>query len=124
MIRPHRHPASPRARKAAARLGIALETLTGSGPGGRIVEADVLNAPPALQQGNRRSSSPRARKTAAKLGIAGIELTEAEGSFARTPEGIEVSSLKGKFAGGQLKVYPFEDPGLPVTLGQPLDLQW
>ncbi len=70
MIRPHRHPASPRARKAAARLGIALETLTGSGPGGRIVEADVLNAPPALQQGNRRSSSPRARKTAAKLGIA------------------------------------------------------
>lgn len=70
MSRPHRHPSSPRARKAAARLGISLDSLTGSGPGGRIVEADVLNGPPAFQQGSRRASSPRARKTAAKLGIA------------------------------------------------------
>jgi pyruvate dehydrogenase E2 component (dihydrolipoamide acetyltransferase) len=37
--------ASPLAKKVAAEKGVALATLTGSGPGGRIVKADVLNAP-------------------------------------------------------------------------------
>ena len=37
--------ASPKARKIAATRGIELRTLTGSGPGGRIVIADVLAAP-------------------------------------------------------------------------------
>jgi pyruvate dehydrogenase E2 component (dihydrolipoamide acetyltransferase) len=37
--------ASPLAKKVAAEQGVALATLTGSGPGGRIVKADVLNAP-------------------------------------------------------------------------------
>jgi pyruvate dehydrogenase E2 component (dihydrolipoamide acetyltransferase) len=38
-----RHPAvSPRARRAAARAGISLDTIRGTGPNGRIVEADVL----------------------------------------------------------------------------------
>jgi len=36
--------ASPLARRLAAEHGIALQTLTGSGPGGRIVKADVLQA--------------------------------------------------------------------------------
>ena len=34
--------ASPRARRAAAERGIDLTTLAGSGPGGRIIERDVL----------------------------------------------------------------------------------
>lgn len=37
--------ASPLARKIAAEKGVDLRTLTGTGPGGRIVRADVLNAP-------------------------------------------------------------------------------
>jgi pyruvate dehydrogenase E2 component (dihydrolipoamide acetyltransferase) len=37
--------ASPLARKVAAEKGVSLSTLSGSGPGGRIVKADVLNAP-------------------------------------------------------------------------------
>jgi pyruvate dehydrogenase E2 component (dihydrolipoamide acetyltransferase) len=37
--------ASPLAKKVAAEKGVALATLTGSGPGGRIVKQDVLNAP-------------------------------------------------------------------------------
>jgi pyruvate dehydrogenase E2 component (dihydrolipoamide acetyltransferase) len=37
--------ASPLAKKIASEKGIALATLTGSGPGGRIVKNDVLNAP-------------------------------------------------------------------------------
>ena len=37
--------ASPLAKKVAAEKGVALATLSGSGPGGRIVKKDVLNAP-------------------------------------------------------------------------------
>jgi pyruvate dehydrogenase E2 component (dihydrolipoamide acetyltransferase) len=37
--------ASPLAKKIAAEKGVALAALTGSGPGGRIVKNDVLNAP-------------------------------------------------------------------------------
>jgi pyruvate dehydrogenase E2 component (dihydrolipoamide acetyltransferase) len=37
--------ASPLAKKVAAEKGVSLTTLTGSGPGGRIVKNDVLNAP-------------------------------------------------------------------------------
>ena len=36
--------ASPRARRAAAERGVDLTTLAGSGPGGRIIERDVLAA--------------------------------------------------------------------------------
>ncbi len=38
--------ASPLAKKLAAEKGIALSSIQGSGPGGRIVKADVLNAKP------------------------------------------------------------------------------
>lgn len=37
---------SPRARKSAAERGVALDGLTGSGPGGRVIERDVLAAQP------------------------------------------------------------------------------
>jgi pyruvate dehydrogenase E2 component (dihydrolipoamide acetyltransferase) len=46
-----RRPSSPAARRLADELGVALEAATGTGPGGRIVEADVRRAaeaaPPA-----------------------------------------------------------------------------
>ncbi len=37
--------ASPLAKKVAAEVGVALSQLTGTGPGGRIVKADVLAGP-------------------------------------------------------------------------------
>lgn len=37
--------ASPLAKKIAAKRGVDLSKITGSGPGGRIVQKDVLNAP-------------------------------------------------------------------------------
>src|ERR1700753_757953 len=37
--------ASPLAKKVAKEKGVNIATLTGSGPGGRIVKNDVLNAP-------------------------------------------------------------------------------
>jgi len=56
--------ASPRARMRARERGVALEGLTGSGPRGRIVEADVLAAAPT-----RLAATPLARRLAAEHGI-------------------------------------------------------
>jgi pyruvate dehydrogenase E2 component (dihydrolipoamide acetyltransferase) len=52
--------ASPLARKVAADLGVQLETLPGSGPGGRIVRDDVLSA-----HENRSQTVAQAPKPAA-----------------------------------------------------------
>ena len=69
-----RLPASPRARRAARELGVSLQNLRGTGPGGRIVEADVQAAANAAQA---VSASPVARKLAASMGV---DLAAATGS--------------------------------------------
>lgn len=56
--------ASPRARRVAQEKNIALAALAGSGPGGRIVEKDVLDYRPA-----RPKATPVAVKAAASLGV-------------------------------------------------------
>lgn len=43
-VKPGRVFSSPRARKRAGELGVDWRALAGSGPGGRVVEADVLGA--------------------------------------------------------------------------------
>ena len=58
--------ASPRARRAAKELGVDLARIRGTGPGGRIVEADVLAAAKAAQD---VKASPVARKAAARMGV-------------------------------------------------------
>ncbi len=57
--------ASPRARRTARELGVALDGIQGTGPGGRIVEADVAaaEAAPAVR------ASPLARKLAERQGV-------------------------------------------------------
>ncbi len=53
--------ASPRARKLAQQLGVALEGLTGSGPHGRLVAADVEQAAgraPAVVAATPRAAAP------------------------------------------------------------------
>ena len=64
--------ASPLARKIAQQQGIDLSTLTGSGPGGRIVRADLDAAPksaatpaPAAQQPSLQVVAPASVATAA-----------------------------------------------------------
>jgi len=62
--------ASPLAKKVAAEKGVPLATLTGSGPGGRIVKKDVLNAPANGQSGGGASiyaRGPIAREGSTKL---------------------------------------------------------
>ena len=59
--------ASPLAKKTAANLGVNLAALAGTGPGGRILQRDVLAAPaqsaaPAAQAGVAAASTARREK--------------------------------------------------------------
>ncbi len=64
--------ASPAARRLARELGVDLAALTGSGPGGRIVEADILAASGAPTGAGLSAGAPGA---AAALGAALEPLT-------------------------------------------------
>jgi pyruvate dehydrogenase E2 component (dihydrolipoamide acetyltransferase) len=61
--------ASPLAKKIAADKGVALASLTGTGPGGRIVKNDVLNAPANghVGGGSIYGSGPVAKEGSTKL---------------------------------------------------------
>ncbi|NIJ36708.1 pyruvate dehydrogenase E2 component (dihydrolipoamide acetyltransferase) [Sphingopyxis panaciterrae] len=61
--------ASPLAKRLAADQGIDLSTLTGSGPGGRIVKADLEGAAPAAA--SAAAPAPAAATPAAAPAIAG-----------------------------------------------------
>jgi len=61
--------ASPRARRLAAELLIRLEHVKGTGPGGRIVEADVEAAAKAGRSARAVRASPLARKVAEREGV-------------------------------------------------------
>ena len=64
--------ASPIARRLAREQGVDLTAITGSGPGGRIVEADVLAAADAARvaaEAGRVLASPLARRLAREQGI-------------------------------------------------------
>ena len=66
--------ASPAARRLAGELGVDFTALAGSGPGGRIVEADVQAAaqpaaPETYGGGVDVPTSPSARKAARELGV-------------------------------------------------------
>ncbi len=67
-----RQKSSPAARRLARELGVDIAGLTGSGPGGRVVEADVSAA-----ESNKPKVSPLAKRMAAERGI---DLTTVKGS--------------------------------------------
>lgn len=56
--------ASPRARRLAARKQVALTAVTGTGPGGRIIERDVL-----AYLARRPRATPVAQRLAAEAGV-------------------------------------------------------
>jgi pyruvate dehydrogenase E2 component (dihydrolipoamide acetyltransferase) len=65
--------ASPLARRLAGESGVDLHGLAGSGPGGRIVKADVLGA-------SSRSSSPPPGQAASAAAIEGVSTAKGETS--------------------------------------------
>lgn len=67
---PERIKASPAARRLARELNVDYTLLSGSGPGGRIVEADVAAAStPSPSATLQQPSSPIARKLARELNV-------------------------------------------------------
>ena len=60
---------SPAARRLAGELNVNIAAVNGSGPGGRIVEADVQAAADAAPPAAPSPSSPMARKLARELGV-------------------------------------------------------
>ena len=81
--------ASPFARKTAQEKGIDLSLLKGSGPGGRIIQTDVISAVERVQTEGARPSVP-AQKPADKLiplkGIRKIIARRMTESFRDTPQ--------------------------------------
>jgi len=74
--------ASPRAKKRAQELGVSLQTLSGSGPNGRIVERDVVAYAEKMKS---VKITPVARKLAADRGVdlLGIKGTGPGGKITR-----------------------------------------
>ncbi len=84
--------ASPRARKAAAARDVDLALVHGTGPGGRIVERDVL----AFTE-TRPSATPAARKVAASAGVdlVSVKGTGTGGRITRTDVEVALSAASG-----------------------------
>jgi pyruvate dehydrogenase E2 component (dihydrolipoamide acetyltransferase) len=74
----NRSKASPLARKVAAELGVELQQVSGSGPGGRIVRSDVLSAVKTEQKGPERAKTaptPEMLKTGQRIPLSGMRRT-------------------------------------------------
>jgi pyruvate dehydrogenase E2 component (dihydrolipoamide acetyltransferase) len=65
--KPGRHRATPVARRLAAELGVSLEGVSGTGPGGRIVRADVREASPAPAGDDEIELTPTQRTIAQRM---------------------------------------------------------
>jgi pyruvate dehydrogenase E2 component (dihydrolipoamide acetyltransferase) len=75
--------ASPLARRIARERGLDLATLTGSGPGGRIVKADVERAGEAPAAPAPPTPGVRERPETAKGQVETVELTKVQQTIAR-----------------------------------------
>ena len=89
-----RVPASPAARRLAKEAGLDIDAISGSGPGGRVTEADVLAAkalpPTALPR--EVLASPLARRLAEQLGV-DLALVDGTGPGGRiTREDVEAAA--------------------------------
>ncbi len=99
--------ASPRARRRATELGVDYTTLAGSGPGGRIIERDVVaaaQARPALTGAARAAAAAGARVPATGTGIGGrvtladmaaVAATPAAAEAGGGPEAVETVPITG-----------------------------
>ncbi|WP_438990511.1 pyruvate dehydrogenase complex dihydrolipoamide acetyltransferase [Lentibacter sp.] len=79
--------ASPLARRIAADKGLDLATVTGSGPKGRIVKADVMDAQPSA------APAPQAAASAAAAAPAAMPSSPSADMVARAYEGREYEEI-------------------------------
>ena len=87
--------ASPLARRIAQQGGIDLQGVTGSGPGGRIVKADVLS--PGAEQGAGAQAAPAPASASAPGGAATTAGSAPEGAPTTAASALEgVATAKGE----------------------------
>jgi pyruvate dehydrogenase E2 component (dihydrolipoamide acetyltransferase) len=89
--------ASPRARKLAAQLGVALETVVGSGPHGRIQAEDVQRATgqPVSLPRVAEGSGPAVAAASSGHGSAAPAPAPAGQAFGRPGESVAFNTLQG-----------------------------
>ncbi|MBK79827.1 MAG: dihydrolipoamide acetyltransferase [Gammaproteobacteria bacterium] len=89
---------SPAARRLAGELDVDIRGIAGSGPGGRIVEADVRAAAQRQEQPRTAPSSPIARKLARELEV-DLQVVRGTGPGGRiTREDVEAAAAAGRAA--------------------------
>ncbi|KAG2427377.1 hypothetical protein HYH02_014597 [Chlamydomonas schloesseri] len=75
---------SPYARKLAAELGVQLQAVAGTGPGGRVVAADVQSAPRGAAAAAAAAAAPKTAVPAA-AGAAAAAAADAGGDYTDIP---------------------------------------
>ena len=98
--------ASPIARRLARERGIDLSTLTGSGPGGRIVEEDVL----------AHQAAPTTQEAAPTISDSEVRASPIARRLARE-RGIELAKIPGTGPGGRIveeDVLQYQEPAVAV----------
>ncbi|HEY8477971.1 MAG TPA: E3 binding domain-containing protein, partial [Chloroflexota bacterium] len=108
--------ASPRARRLARELGVDLLEVQGSGPGGRIVEADVRRYV-ELRRGEeeRVKASPVARKLAEELGVSLASVTGTGPGGRITREDVEAAARRAAAAASPPPAAPTPAPPVPAV---------
>jgi pyruvate dehydrogenase E2 component (dihydrolipoamide acetyltransferase) len=116
---------SPAARRLARELALDVAGLVGSGPGGRVVEADVRAAAatasasaPALAQAAEVKASPLAKRLAQELGVelATVRGTGPGGRVVK--EDIEAAAAAAKRPAAPLRVVPSAAPAASAATPQ------
>ena len=116
--------ASPIARRLARERGVDLESLTGTGPGGRIVEADVLSAADAARaaaEAGRILASPLARRLARENGFDLADIS-GTGPGGRIVEADINAAVASRDAAPQAAPSPATDAALAQEGGERSDL--
>ena len=92
--------ASPRAKRRADELGVALESIEGTGPGGAITEADVEASTETAASPEPVRISPRAKKRADELDVdpAGVSGSGPDGAI--TEADVEAYAAADSQTGG------------------------
>jgi pyruvate dehydrogenase E2 component (dihydrolipoamide acetyltransferase) len=91
-------PASPRARRVARELGVDLAQVQGTGPGGRIVEADVRRHAAGQRAAPAARATPLAQRLALELGV-DLSAVAGSGPGGRiTRQDVEAAAARGAVA--------------------------
>ena len=107
---------SPYARRLARERGIALEDLTGTGPGGRVVAADIVAFVPKAKAAPRVAAGPQAAALATTISLATMRQLLSGFTTADTAFSLEDVALRAAGCALDDVAGATTLPGAPVAL--------